>query len=66
MRPLLPEKYRAVLAPAQLVAATPNLHNGRAYLRPHLDEPLHDGFGIVIVTVAIRGDATILRLVRRA
>ena len=28
--------------------------------RPHLDEPLNDGFGIVIVTLAIRGSAKIL------
>ena len=28
--------------------------------RPHLDEPLHDGFGVVIVTIAVRGAAHIL------
>ena len=44
---------------AEVVAAQPNLHRGKAYLRPHLDEPLHDGFGVVIVTIAIDGDATI-------
>jgi len=56
----LPPEYASILQPAHLVAAQPNLHRGRAYLRPHLDEPLHDGFGIVIVTVAVRGDASIL------
>ena len=57
---VLPPEYRSVLQPEALVAAQPNLHRGRVYLRPHLDEPLHDGFGIVIVTVAVRGDARIL------
>ena len=60
LRPLLPERYRALIVPAQLVAAQPNLHNGRRFLRPHLDEPLHDGFGVVIVTIAITGTANIL------
>lgn len=60
LRPLLPERYRHLVSPEHLVAAQPNLHNGKRFLRPHLDEPLHDGFGVVIVTVAIRGDATIL------
>uniref|UniRef100_A0A7S2AXK9 Alpha-ketoglutarate-dependent dioxygenase AlkB-like domain-containing protein n=1 Tax=Octactis speculum TaxID=3111310 RepID=A0A7S2AXK9_9STRA len=32
------------------------------HLPPHLDYPLNDGFGIVIVTVCVRGDATILLL----
>ena len=88
LAPLVPEAYRAILTPEQLVAAQPNLHNGKAYLPSHLDEPcvacgmggaaapararpahpdagpparrLHDGFGIVIVTVAIGGSARIL------
>ena len=60
IRPLIPEQYRAVMHPSQLVAAQPNLHNGQGYLRPHLDEPLHDGFGVVIVTVAIVGSASII------
>ncbi|KAL1528649.1 hypothetical protein AB1Y20_009987 [Prymnesium parvum] len=60
LRPSLPSRYRAVLCRENLVAAQPNLHNGQAYLRPHLDEPLHDGFGIVIVTLAIQGSADII------
>ena len=60
IRPQVDERYRAVLFAEKLVAAQPNLHRGKAYLRPHLDEPLHDGFGVVIVTIAIDGDATIL------
>mmetsp|Transcript_24436 Transcript_24436/g.49594 ORF Transcript_24436/g.49594 Transcript_24436/m.49594 type:complete len:270 (-) Transcript_24436:97-906(-) len=53
-------EYRAVVDPSQLVAVQPNLHNGQRFLKPHLDEPLHDGFGVVIVTVAVRGTAHIL------
>ena len=60
LRPLLPMRYRAFMVPSQLVAAQPNIHNGRAFLRPHLDEPLNDGFGVIIVTVAIGGAAKIL------
>merc|ERR1711918_71506 len=37
-----------------------NLHNGGQHLKAHLDWPLHEGFGKVIVTVAIKGGATIL------
>ena len=60
LRPLLSERYARLLTIESLVAAQPNLHNGRDYLRPHLDEPLHDGFGVVIVTLAIRGRAQIV------
>jgi len=60
LSPLLPARYRDVVKPEMLVAAQPNLHNGRRYLRPHLDEPLHDGFGVVIVTIGIRGRSSIL------
>ncbi|KAL3922285.1 MAG: hypothetical protein SGPRY_004613 [Prymnesium sp.] len=51
----LGRRYRQLLSREHLIAAQPNLHNGRELLRPHLDEALHDGFGIVIVTVAMRG-----------
>jgi len=60
LAPAVPSEHMAFLKPQLLVAAQPNLHRGHAYLRPHLDEPLHDGFGVVIVTIAIRGDARIL------
>ena len=56
----LPARYASFVRPSLLVAAQPNLHRERHYLRPHLDEPLHDGFGVVIVTVAVKGDASIL------
>lgn len=35
---------------SQLVSIQPNVHNHTAYLPLHLDEPRHDGFGVVIVT----------------
>ena len=41
----------------------PSAHLGLR-LEHALDEPLHDGFGVVIVTVAIRGDARVLLRVR--
>ena len=53
-------RYAEELTASRLVAAQPNLHAGRRYLRPHLDEPLHDGFGVVIVTVGVRGSGRIL------
>lgn len=34
----------------QLVAIQPNVHHHTAYLPLHLDQPRHDGFGVVIVT----------------
>ena len=44
----------------ELIAYQTNLHNGAQHLAAHLDWPLHEGFGKVILTVAIRGSATIL------
>ena len=35
---VLPAKYRHVLCADELVSCQPNLHRGRAYLRPHLDD----------------------------
>jgi hypothetical protein len=60
LRPRLPPRYRRFASADQLVAAQPNLHRGKAYLKAHLDEPLNDGFGLLIVTLAVRGDAKIL------
>lgn len=50
----------SVLREEELVAYQPNLHNGARHLAAHLDWPRHEGFGKVIVTVAIKGGATIL------
>jgi hypothetical protein len=49
-----------VFCSKELIAYQTNLHNGAKHLAAHLDAPLHEGFGKVIVTVAIRGSATIL------
>ena len=45
---------------SNLVAAQPNLHCGRHLLPSHVDHPTKDGFGIIILTIAIRGGASIL------
>ena len=37
-----------------------NLHNGELFLPSHYDEVAHDGFGKIIVTVAIKGTADIV------
>lgn len=37
---------------SQLVCLQPNVHNYAEYLPLHLDQPRHDGFGVVIVTGA--------------
>jgi len=50
----------ALLSSKELIVYQTNLHNGAKHLAAHLDAPLHEGFGKVIVTVAIRGSATIL------
>jgi hypothetical protein len=60
---LNPEKSNLdpeTVAADNLIAYQINLHNGCRYLPAHLDWPLHDGFGKVICTVAIRGDASVL------
>lgn len=44
----------------QLIAFQPNLHQGASHLVAHLDYPLHDGFGKVIVTVAMKTKATVI------
>jgi hypothetical protein len=43
-----------------LIAVQPNLHCGRALLPIHLDHPQKDGFGIIIVTIAIKGSGKVL------
>jgi hypothetical protein len=54
------QKLEQFLQYSNLIAAQPNLHNGRELLPSHLDHPLKDGFGVAIVTVAMRGNGTIL------
>jgi len=43
------------LTRSNLIAAQPNLHCGRHLLPAHVDHPKKDGFGILILTIAIRG-----------
>ena len=59
---LIPAKYRSIVKIEQLQAIQPNLHNGLDHLPAHIDSPLHDGFGIVIVTVCVHQDGQILML----
>ena len=44
----------------QTLALQPNAHAGNRHLPRHLDWPRHDGFGVVIVTVAVRGAGTVV------
>ena len=48
-----------LLAPANLVALQPNAHAGNRHLPRH-HWPRHDGFGVVIITVAVRGAGTVV------
>ncbi|KAJ1455392.1 hypothetical protein M885DRAFT_520326 [Pelagophyceae sp. CCMP2097] len=43
-----------------LVALQPNVHAGAAHLPSHFDWPLHDGFGVVIVTISMQRSATVV------
>ena len=61
LRKALPAQ-KDVLSLDELVAMQPNLHNGAAYLKAHLDYPRHEGFGKIISTVAIEQSATIVLL----
>jgi hypothetical protein len=45
---------------SNLIAAQPNLHCGRELLPSHVDHPLKDGFGVVIITISMVGSGTIL------
>ena len=56
----VPDKYKACVSLENLQALQPNLHNGCDHLPTHMDTPLHDGFGVVIVTVCVRQSARIL------
>lgn len=51
---------RDCISLSELVAIQPNVHNNDMLLPLHLDQPRHDGFGIVIVTVGIQGSGDIV------
>jgi hypothetical protein len=57
--PLQPYE-KASVSLQNLVAIQPNFHNGDDYLPLHVDNPRHDGFGVVIVTVALWGSADVV------
>lgn len=57
--PLQPYE-KASVRMQNLVAIQPNFHNGDDYLPLHVDNPRHDGFGVVIVTVALWGSAEVV------
>ena len=59
---LVPGQYKQFATLEQLVAVQPNQHNGEIYLPLHLDYPRNDGFGVVIVTIVIRGSGWIVLL----
>jgi hypothetical protein len=50
----------AVFCPEELIAYQISLHHGAHHLAAHLDAPLHEGFGKMILTVALKSPATIL------
>lgn len=58
----VPRKYKQLITLDNLQALQPNLHNGLDHLPCHIDHPLNDGFGIVIVTLCISSSATVLIL----
>lgn len=59
-RRFVDKSLRPHLAYEHLIAAQPNLHSGRQLLPVHVDHPLKDGFGVVVVTIGISGSGTIM------
>lgn len=66
VRAIVPSKYKKLADTAHIEAIQPNLHNGLDHLPPHIDYPLNDGFGVIIVTLSVKSDANILLLPDRA
>jgi hypothetical protein len=64
VRHVVPDKYKKFVELKHLMAIQPNLHNGATHLPPHLDFPLHDGFGVVIVTIQMTGAPAVVALCR--
>ena len=54
-----PSHHEKYLSFEEWIAAQPNMHGERLLLPAHWDHPSKDGFGIIIVTVAVKGNATI-------
>lgn len=53
-------KYRAYVTIDNLVAMQPNLHGEAEHLPLHYDTPRNDGFGVVIVTICMKGQGDIV------
>ena len=62
VKKMVPVRYQHVISMDQLHALQPNLHNGLDHLPAHIDSPMNDGFGIVIVTICVHQNADILML----
>jgi len=62
VRALVPGPYKQFTTLENLIAVQPNLHNGAVFLPLHLDFPRCDGFGVVIVTVAVSGSGHVVLL----
>jgi len=60
VRAAVAAEYRPCISLSNLQALQPNLHSGLDHLPAHMDSPLHDGFGVVIVTVCVHQSANIL------
>jgi len=60
------DRYQEYVSLENLIALQPNLHNDARHLPPHLDFPMHDGFGVVIVTIQMAGPQSVIALLKGA
>jgi hypothetical protein len=60
------DRYKDYVSLENLIALQPNLHNDARHLPPHLDFPMHDGFGVVIVTIQMAGPQSVIALLKGA
>jgi len=60
------DRYKEYVSLENLIALQPNLHNDAKHLPPHLDFPMHDGFGVVIVTIQMAGPQSVIALLKGA
>jgi hypothetical protein len=60
------DKNKDYVSLENLIALQPNLHNDAKHLPPHLDFPMHDGFGVVIVTIQMAGPQSVIALLKGA
>ena len=65
LKPSVEKKYQCVVCRAECIALQPNQHGDnygrsiKSHLPLHCDMPEHDGFGVVIVTLAMEGEGQI-------